>query len=108
MLFKPRKPTTFYFEAVFRLPICFNREHFFSGRLLCTSSKVKPNPVILCFNHYKSPLDSKEINQSTLKEINPEYSLEGLMPKLQYLGHLMRRVNSLKRANSSFPNTGKD
>ena len=37
------------------------------------------------------PLDSKEINQSVLKEINPEYSLEGLMLrlKLQYFGYLM-------------------
>ena len=36
-------------------------------------------------------------NQSVLKEINPEYSLEGLMlkPKLQYFGHLMRRADSL-------------
>ena len=38
----------------------------------------------------ESPLDCKEIKQSILKEINPEYSLEGLMLKLklQYLGHL--------------------
>ena len=36
-------------------------------------------------------------NQSVLKEINPEYSLEGLMLKLQYFGHLMRRVNSLEK-----------
>ena len=38
-------------------------------------------------------------NQSTLKEINPEYSLEGLMVKLklQYFGHLMRRANLLKK-----------
>ena len=36
-----------------------------------------------------SPLNSKEINQSILKEISPEYSLEGLMLKLQYFGHLM-------------------
>ena len=34
-------------------------------------------------------------NQSVLKEINPEYSLEGLMLKLQYSGHLIRRANSL-------------
>ena len=36
-----------------------------------------------------SPLDSRRGNQSILKEINPEYSLEGLMlkPKLQYFGH---------------------
>ena len=38
-------------------------------------------------------------NQSVLKEINPEHSLEGLMLelKLQYFGHLMRRANSLKK-----------
>ena len=38
-------------------------------------------------------------NQSVLKEINPEYSLEGLMLKLklQYLGHLMRRADSLEK-----------
>ena len=36
-------------------------------------------------------------NQSVLKEISPEYSLEGLMPKLQYSGHLMRRTNSLEK-----------
>ena len=38
-------------------------------------------------------------NQSILKEINPEYSLEALMLKLklQYFGHLMQRVNSLEK-----------
>ena len=47
----------------------------------------------------ESPLDSKEINQSILKEINPEYSLKGLILKLkfQYFGHLMQRVNSLEK-----------
>ena len=35
-------------------------------------------------------------NQSILKEISPEYSLEGLMPKLQYFGHLIRRTDSLE------------
>ena len=44
-------------------------------------------------------LDSKETNQSILKEINPEYSLEGLMLKLklQYFGHLMLSTNSLEK-----------
>ena len=39
------------------------------------------------------------LNQSILKEINPEYSLEGLMlkQKLQYFGHLMQRADSLKK-----------
>ena len=36
-------------------------------------------------------------NQSVLKEINPEYSLKGLMLKLQYFGHLMWRANSLEK-----------
>ena len=35
--------------------------------------------------------------QTLLKEINPEYSLEELMLKLQYFGHLMRRANSLEK-----------
>ena len=44
-------------------------------------------------------MDSKETNQSTLKEINPEYSLELLMLKLklQYFGHLMGRADSLEK-----------
>ena len=36
-------------------------------------------------------------NQSVLKEINPDYSLEELMLKLQYFGHIMRRANSLEK-----------
>ena len=42
---------------------------------------------------------ARRSNQSILKEISPEYSLEGLMlkMKLQYFGHLMRRTNSLKK-----------
>ena len=43
------------------------------------------------------PLDCKEIKPSTPKEINPEYSLEGLMMKLQYFGHLMQRADSLEK-----------
>ena len=47
----------------------------------------------------ESPLDSKEINQCILKEINPEYSLEGLMLKLklQYFSHLTRRTDSFEK-----------
>ena len=43
------------------------------------------------------PWTARRSNQSTLKEISPEYSLEGLMLKLQYFGHLMRRANSLEK-----------
>ena len=61
----------------------------------------------------ESPLDCKEIksvncegNQSIVKEISPEYSLEGLMLKLelQYFGHLMGRTDSIGKD----PNAGKD
>ena len=45
----------------------------------------------------ESPLDCKEIQPVDLKEINPEYSLEGLMLKFQYFGHLMQRAISLEK-----------
>ena len=47
----------------------------------------------------ESLLDCKEISQSILKEIIPDYSLEGLMLKLklQYFGHLMQRTDSLEK-----------
>ena len=52
----------------------------------------------------ESPLDSKEIKPVTiLKEINSEYSLEGLMLKFQYFGHLMP-TDSMEK----YPDYGKD
>ena len=56
-----------------------------------------------CWRKLLSPLDCKETarrsNQSILKEIDPEYSLEGLTLKLkiQYFGHLMRKVDLLEK-----------
>ena len=54
----------------------------------------------------ENPLDSKEIKLSILKEISPEYSLEGLILKLklQYFGHLMQRTDSFEKN----PDAGKD
>ena len=49
------------------------------------------------------PWTSRRSNQSILKEINPEYSLEGLMLKLQYFDDLMQRVNQ-----GTEPEAGKD
>ena len=43
------------------------------------------------------PWTARRSNQSILKEINPEYSLEGLMLKLQYSGLLMQRADSLEK-----------
>ena len=47
----------------------------------------------------ENPLGAKRSNQSILKDINPEYSLEGLMQKLklQYFGHLLQRTDSLEK-----------
>ena len=43
------------------------------------------------------PWTARRSNQSILKEINPDYSWEGLKLKLQYFGHLMPRANSLEK-----------
>ena len=43
------------------------------------------------------PWTARRSNQSILKEISPEYSLEGQMLKLQYFGHLMQRTDSLEK-----------
>ena len=53
----------------------------------------------------ESPLDSKEIKAVNPKEIDPEYSLEGLLVKLklQYFGHLMQRADSLEKNLMIFP-----
>ena len=55
--------------------------------------------IVVLAKTLQSPLDYKEIKPSILKEINPEYSLEGLMLKLklQYFGHLMGRADSLEK-----------
>ena len=53
----------------------------------------------LIINIYLSTWTARRSNQSVLKEISPDYSLEGLMLKLklQYFGHLMQRTDSLER-----------
>ena len=43
------------------------------------------------------PLTARRSNQSILKETNPDYSLEGLMLKLEYFGNLMQRANPLEK-----------
>ena len=55
--------------------------------------------MVLEKNLLRVPWTARRSNQSILKEISPEYSLEGLMLKLklQYLGHLMQRASSLEK-----------
>ena len=52
-----------------------------------------------CWRLLRIPWTARRSNQSSLKEINPEYSLEGLTLKLklQYFGHLMQRIDSLEK-----------
>ena len=50
-----------------------------------------------CWRPLRVPWTARRSNQSIPKEINPEYSLEGLMLKLQYFGHLMRRADSVEK-----------
>ena len=53
---------------------------------------------IVCWEKFfRAPWTARRSNQSILKEICPEFSLEGLMLKLQYFGHLMRRADSLEK-----------
>ena len=50
-----------------------------------------------CRRLLRVPWTAKRQNQSILKEINPQYSLEGLMLKLHYFGHMMQRADSLEK-----------
>ena len=56
------------------------------------------------------PWTARRLNQSVLKEINPEYSLEGLMLKLklEYLGHLVRRADSLGKNSDAGKDWGQE
>ena len=51
----------------------------------------------ICLGLLRVPWAAWSSNQSILKEINPEYSLEGLKLNLQYSGHLMQRADSLEK-----------
>ena len=83
----------------------FSRQEYWSGLPLELDCEEGWVPKNWCFwtlvleKTLESPLDWKEINQSILKEISPEYSLEGLMLKLklQYFGHLMRSTDSFEK-----------
>ena len=54
-----------------------------------------------CWRRFlRVPPTARRSNQSILKEINPEYSPEGLMLKLQYFGHLMGRADALGKTGA--------
>ena len=81
-----------------------NEHHIMYGRESWTIKKAEHWRIdafeLWCWRRLlRVPWTARRSNQSVLKEINPEYSLEGLMLKLklQYFGHLMRRANSLEK-----------
>ena len=90
----------------------YSQSYGFSSRYESWTIKKAEHPRIGAFELWccrrllKAPWTARRSNQSILKEMNPEYSLEGLMPKLklQFSGHLMRRANSLEKD----PDAGKD
>ena len=66
---------------------------------LIPSDRMDGKQLLVQANLCPVPWTARRANQSILKEINPEYSLEGLMLKLklQYFGHLMQRADSLEK-----------
>ena len=68
-----------------------------------TIKKAEPQRIdafeLWCWRRLvRVPWTARRSNQSILKEISPEYSLEGLVLKLQYFGHLMRRADSFEKS----------
>ena len=76
----------------------YNQSHGFSSshvqRRLSTERLMLSNCGV--GGVLRIPWTAKRSNQSPLKEINPEYSLEQLMLKLQYFGHLLQRAHSME------------
>ena len=78
---------------------------FSSGHVGCESWTIKKAECrridafeLWCWRRLlRVPWTARRFNQSILKEISPEYSLEGLMLKLQYFCHLMQRTDSLEK-----------
>ena len=64
-----------------------------------SAKELMPSKTVMLEEILESPLDCKEIQPVNPKEINPEYSLEGLTLKLklQYFGHVMRRADSMEK-----------
>ena len=68
----------------------------------CTIKKAECQRIdafeLWCWRRlFRVPWTARRSNQSVLKEISSEYSLEGLILKFQYFGHLMQRMNSLEK-----------
>ena len=92
------KPGNFVFIILYCFPV------YCTSHVLCESWSIKKTEhqrtdvqIVVLEKTLEIPLDSKEINQWILKEVNPDYALEGVMLKLkiQYFVYLLRRANTL-------------
>ena len=99
------KKQRYYFanKGLYSQSYDFSRSHAWMWELDHKEDWAQKNgcfQIMVPVKTLESPLDFKEINQSILNKINPEYSLEGLMLKLklQYFDHLMRRTDSLEKS----------
>ena len=89
-------------KGAYSLSYGFSSSHIWMWELDCKEDWMLKSQcfwIIVLEKILENPLDWKRSNQSILGEINPEYSLEGLMLKLKlwYFGHLMTRANSLEK-----------
>ena len=82
-------------KAMVSLVVMYRRENWTIKNAEC--QRIDAFELYCWRRLLRVPWTARTPNQSILKEINPEYSLEGLMLKLQYFGHLMERANSLEK-----------
>ena len=91
-------PTEVHLVKAMVFPVVmYGRESWTIKKAEC--QRIDAFELWCCRRLLRVPWTARRSNQSTLKEISPEYSLEGLMLKLklQYFGHLMRRTDSLEK-----------
>ena len=84
----------------------FSSSHVWMGELDSKKAEHQRTDEVWCWRRLLRVLwTAGRSNQSNLKEISPEYSLEGLMLKLrlQYFGYMMQRTDSLEKSQSIFP-----
>ena len=89
-------------DITFLTNVCLVKAVVFPGVLYECEKKAEHQRIdafeLWCWKRLlRVPWTARRSNQSFLKEISPEYSLEGLMLKLQYVGHLMRKADSLEK-----------
>ena len=90
-------------KLITELDFTKGRNHLFQNKDLLGLRALKQGKAfdaveLWCWRRLcRVPWTARRSNQSILKDSSPEYSLKGLMMKVQYFGHLMQRTNSLEK-----------